>query len=145
LSAPTPGRDSGYGRRATVGNTDFDGADIVRACIRKRGYPTEKVARLAVAAIRRAQPDADVRVYGCRQCGLLHVGGSPGAQTRDAGLHGPADLPRRKNRRKAAAGAVYRGRERRHEVLSDRVDEDGKPSHRAQRGRYDDEGYRAMR
>jgi hypothetical protein len=124
-----------------LSNTDFDGASIVRACIRKRGYPTEKVARLAVAAIRRADPDAEVRVYECRLCGLLHVGGLPGAQTRDAGIGGPADTPRRKNRRRSVPGAVYRGRERRHEVLSDRVDADEKPRRKSQRDTYDDDGY----
>jgi hypothetical protein len=95
-------------------HTDFDGADIVRACIRKRGYPTEKFARLALAGIRRVSPEADVRVYACRLCGFWHVGGAPGAGTRDASV-------RRRHDRRDVARTGYRGRERRDENLRDRV------------------------
>jgi hypothetical protein len=102
--------------RDVTTHTDFDGADIVRACIRKRGYATEKFARLALAGIRRVSPDADVRVYACRQCGLWHVGGSPGAGTRDASA-------RRRHERRDLGRTNYRGRERRHENLSDRAPE----------------------
>jgi hypothetical protein len=126
-----------------MGDTDFDGANIVRACIRKKGHLTEKAARLSVAAIRRAYPEAGVRAYACRHCGLWHVGNSPGTATRDPETQGSADTPRRKNRRKARPGTVYRGRERRHDVLSERADVDGKPGRRAKRARYDDDGYGA--
>jgi hypothetical protein len=118
-----------------VSHTDFDTADIVRACIRKRGYATEKFARLAAAAIRRASPDAEVRVYSCRHCGFWHVGGAPGTGTRDAGVR------RRQDRRRPLADQ-YRGRERRHENLSDRVrgamaPAHGRPGHKGV-DRYDD-------
>jgi hypothetical protein len=99
---------------AAMSHTDFDGSDIVRACIRKKGYPREKFARSAVAGILRANPDAEVRVYACRHCGLWHVGGSPGTGTRDASLR------HRQDRRRPVTIEGYRGRERRHDALSDR-------------------------
>jgi hypothetical protein len=105
---------------SVVGETDFDGANVVRACIRKKGHLTEKAARLSVGAIRRAYPEAGVRAYACRHCGLWHVGNAPGTATRDPATQGSADMSRRKNRRKARPGTVHRGRERRHDVLSRR-------------------------
>jgi hypothetical protein len=128
-----------------IGATDFDGANVVRTCIRKKGHLTERAARLSVAAIRRAYPEAGVQAYACRRCGLWHVGNAPGTATRDPAAHDSADTPRRKNRRKARPGAVYRGRERRHEVLSERVDDDGRPGRRSKRDRYLDDGYGASR
>lgn len=132
-------------RETVVGDTDFDGASIVRSCIRKKGHLTEKAARLSVAAIQRAFPDAGVRAYACRHCGLWHVGNAPGTATRDPESMGSAELPRRRDRRKGRPGSVYRGRERRHEVLSDRFEADRKPAHKARRNRYDDEGYGSPR
>lgn len=62
-----------------VTHTDSDGADQTRACTRKKGYPSEQVARMAIGTIRTINPDAEVRAYGCRHCGQWHVGGSPGS------------------------------------------------------------------
>ncbi len=123
---------------AFVSNTDFDGANVVWSCIRKKGHLTEKAAPLSVAAIRRAYPEAGVRAYACRHCGLWHVGNAPGAVTRDPDTEGSADAARPKNRRKARSGTVYRGRERRHEVLSERFDPQGARPKR-QADTFDDE------
>lgn len=57
--------------------TDHDGADPTRACTRKKAYPSEQVARLAIDTIRRVNPDAEVRPYACRNCGQWHVGATP--------------------------------------------------------------------
>ena len=115
-----------------MSHIDFDGSDIVRACIRKKGYPLEKFAHSAVAAILRASPDADVRVYACRHCGLWHVGGSPGTGTRDASLQ------HRKDRRRPVTTDRFRGRERRHDALSERIQEEATAHPRSRRERYAD-------
>lgn len=57
--------------------TDTDEADVTRACTRKKGYPTEAVAQLSIGSIHHMNPTAEVRAYGCRHCGLWHVGGTP--------------------------------------------------------------------
>lgn len=93
--------------------TDHDGADAVRSCTRKKGYPTEDIAKLAVASIRRASPEADVRVYGCRHCGMYHVGRTPGSPVivRDRESY---DRPRRPAPRGVRTQDLYhRRRERR--------------------------------
>lgn len=63
-----------------IAHTDGDAADPARSCVRKRGYPSEAIARQAVQAVRRVNPSAQVRPYGCRHCGQWHVGGVPVAE-----------------------------------------------------------------
>jgi hypothetical protein len=59
------------------GSTDYDNADVIRSCARKKAYPTEAIARLSVSSIVSGDPTACVRPYQCRHCGLWHVGRSP--------------------------------------------------------------------
>lgn len=61
---------------------DFDDADLIRTCTRKKGYPTEESARHSAGSIRKAHPTAEVRVYSCRRCGQWHVGGVPYTERR---------------------------------------------------------------
>lgn len=77
--------------RDDVTYTDSDGADRSRACTRKKGYPSEEVARFAVATIRSMDPQAAVRVYGCRFCGQWHVGGTPRRDRFDADARGTVE------------------------------------------------------
>jgi hypothetical protein len=58
-------------------NVSYEGADLTRSCTRKKAYPTEGIARGAVATILRASPEAQVRPYACAHCGAWHVGASP--------------------------------------------------------------------
>lgn len=97
-----------------VTHTDNDGADQIRSCTRKKGYPSESVARMAIDTIRSMSPDADVRVYGCRHCGQWHVGGSPGSARARAEADSPA-RPRGigKPPRRRAYGDRYGTRPRR--------------------------------
>lgn len=99
-----------------TGNTDYDGADLVRTCTRKKGYPSEEIARKAVTSIREANPVADVRSYGCRRCGQWHVGRTPGsvAPLREEPLGGLERVRRGKEKppRRASYGP-YHSRARR--------------------------------
>jgi len=58
-------------------HTDSEDADTFWACVRKKAYPSEDIAKLSVAAIVRSQPLAETRAYACRRCGLWHVGATP--------------------------------------------------------------------
>lgn len=60
-------------------NTDFDGADVTRACTRKKAYPTEEIALMAVGSVHEADAQAEVRPYACRRCGAWHIGATPRA------------------------------------------------------------------
>lgn len=60
--------------------TDFDGADIIRSCTRKKPYPSQEVAKLAVASIMESSAEANVRAYACRHCGTWHVGRVPSSE-----------------------------------------------------------------
>lgn len=97
-------------------STDHDGADLVRSCTRKKGYPSENVARLAIDTIRRKNPVAEVRPYACRSCGQWHVGATPLDERRpDLGEVRDADRIRmrigiNKPRRRRRAGEPRRSR-----------------------------------
>jgi len=62
-----------------VSYTNYDGANIVRTCTRKKGYPTEDIASAVAATIRR-ETGAAIVPYGCGHCGLYHIGGSPSTE-----------------------------------------------------------------
>lgn len=66
-----------------VANTDYDDADIVRSCTRKKGYPSEEIARLSISSIREVNPSAELRAYGCRHCGRWHIGRNPSSRPLD--------------------------------------------------------------
>ena len=65
------------GRTMIDVNVSYEGADLARVCTRKKAYPTEAIARGAIATILRASPEAQVRPYACAHCGSWHVGASP--------------------------------------------------------------------
>lgn len=63
--------------------TSYPGAHPRQACTRKKGYPTEKIARNSAATIRESSPGARVVAYACTFCGCWHVGAEPGARDRE--------------------------------------------------------------
>lgn len=51
------------------GNVVADDADIIRACTRKKAYPTIGAAEFVAA-----KSTVSLRAYACRYCGLFHIG-----------------------------------------------------------------------
>lgn len=49
------------------------GADAIRACNRKKAYPTEDLAKKVARKVAEKSGD-DIIAYGCEYCGRYHIG-----------------------------------------------------------------------
>jgi len=104
---------------------DSESSDTAWACARKKAYPSEEIAKLSVAAIVKSSPEAKVRAYACRRCGLWHVGATPASERKrlafsDEDARSPRQRERPSRRRSyGSASAPRRSAPRRAERSDD--------------------------
>ncbi len=112
ISQPAKRRSDVAASNAPVDN---DEAHPAWSCIRKKQYPTEKIAIGMAATITAQSTDGGrVQAYGCRHCGLWHIGSVPGFRLFAAQRPEKRKVDRRVATRRGASTKSYGSTKRRH-------------------------------
>lgn len=97
---------------------DYDDVHPKWSCHRKKSYPTQASAE-RVALVMTSLGNSNLRAYGCRHCGLWHVGGTSGPRE----VVSLEDRPRPVRRRPGKDGSYSTLRRRHRRERHDRDDE----------------------